>query len=106
MPPIVSVLQIRRLALVFLCIALGTLLWAGASMYLGSAQLYEPYAIELLIVLSGAIAFFGGCIGVLYLAALFVIPKARTLLAVSAGVLVTLGNFGYVWWYIDALARQ
>jgi hypothetical protein len=70
-------------------------------MYLSNHPMRLPDTIELLTVLSGAIALLGGFVGVVYLFAC-----TRTWQAISLGACATACNFGYVWWYAYAIAHQ
>lgn len=101
MPAITSAHPSARRALSMLGLSWGALFWAGLSVYLRSSNMRLPYAVELLMVLSGAIAFVGGCLGAVYL-----VSAARTRQTITAGVLSTLGNFAYLWWYVEAVYHR
>ena len=93
--------KIRHYALVALWVAWATVLWGAFSAYMFKSTMRVPYPIELLTVLSGAIAFIGGCFGALYL-----ILAARSWQRVLSGVCATAANFGYMWWYANAIFHQ
>ena len=101
MRALTSVPASNRRVLLLLWLSWGTLLWAGLSMYLGSAVTRLPHTVELLMILSGAIAFVGGCLG-----AIFLFSAARTRQNIAAGAVSTLGNFAYLWWYAGAVYHQ
>ena len=101
MTAILSAQQLRRREFLVLCVPWATALWAGFTMYLSSHPTPLPSSIELLTVLSGAIALLGGLVGVVYL-----IACTRTWQVISLGVCATACNFGYVSWYAYAIAHQ
>ena len=81
-----------------LWISWATILWAGIAQLLVRSNLRLPYFLQLGALLSGALSFVGGCVGVLYL--LFF---ARRRLPLMLGAAAVAANFWYFWWFLNGI---
>lgn len=87
-----------RRVLILIWLSWATLLFVGVLLFLSSSMMCLPHTVELLVVLSGAITFVGGCLGSIVL-----ISAARTRQAIVAGAIPTFGNLAYLWRYVEAV---
>src|SRR5258708_5030021 len=90
--------KIQSAARVALWLSWVTVAWAAISQLLFHAHFRIPVTIQLATLLSGAAAFVGGCLGILYLAI-----GARRVRPFVFGVAAAAVNFGYFWYFAESI---
>jgi len=83
---------------VFLWLSWIAAAWAWGSHAFDQASRHTPYFVQLLMIMSGAITFVGGC-----LAALYILVGARRPIWVVLGIAAAVANFWYCWLFLKSL---